>query len=139
MNMVVEPAPTRSLPSERLFRQRVPLALIAGPCALESRDHAFDMGGRAQGDRRQGRHRLVYKTSSTRRTDQRQEQSRHRARGACRSSRTSAQRSAAHPHDVHEAQQCAIVAEVVACCKSGFLCGRTDLLQAAAATGRGST
>src|SRR5271169_88112 len=27
------------------FGNRLPLCLIAGPCALESRDHAFDMAG----------------------------------------------------------------------------------------------
>ena len=28
------------------FGNALPLSLIAGPCALESRDHAFDMAGR---------------------------------------------------------------------------------------------
>src|SRR5215470_3142418 len=44
MNIVVEPAPNPvvAVGSTR-FGHKLPLALIAGPCALESRDHAFEM------------------------------------------------------------------------------------------------
>src|ERR1700693_3964410 len=36
------PNPTAAVGTAR-FANDLPLALIAGPCALESRDHAFDM------------------------------------------------------------------------------------------------
>src|SRR6266851_7231222 len=44
MNIFVEPAPNPivAVGSTR-FGNKLPLALIAGPCALESRDHAFEM------------------------------------------------------------------------------------------------
>src|SRR5258707_9732110 len=41
----------------------LPLALIAGPCQLESRDHAFDMAGRLQELAAAQGIGLVYKTS----------------------------------------------------------------------------
>ncbi len=41
MNIVVEPAPNPVVAvGKARFGNALPLALIAGPCALESRDHA---------------------------------------------------------------------------------------------------
>ena len=39
------------------FANDAPLALIAGPCQLESRDHAFDMAGALKEMARKARHR----------------------------------------------------------------------------------
>ena len=42
--MNVEPAPNSIVAvGAARFGNALPLALIAGPCALESRDHAFEM------------------------------------------------------------------------------------------------
>ncbi len=44
MNIVVEPAPNPTVAvGKTRFGNALPLALIAGPCALESRDHAMEM------------------------------------------------------------------------------------------------
>ena len=44
MNVFVEPAPNSIVVvGNTQFGNKLPLSLIAGPCALESRDHAFEM------------------------------------------------------------------------------------------------
>ena len=44
MNVCCEPAPNPVVAVGGIrFGNKLPLALIAGPCALESRDHAFEM------------------------------------------------------------------------------------------------
>ena len=45
------------------FGNHLPLALIAGPCQMESRDHALEMASAAEGDRERLGIGLVYKTS----------------------------------------------------------------------------
>ena len=45
------------------FDNSGPLVLIAGPCQLESRDHAFDMAGALKSLTEKLGIRLVYKTS----------------------------------------------------------------------------
>ena len=49
--------------SQAKFGNGLPLALIAGPCALESRAHAFEMAAALEGDHRGLGLGLVYKTS----------------------------------------------------------------------------
>ena len=64
MNMVVEPAPNPVVAvGKTRFGNALPLALIAGPCALESRDHAFDMAGALKEIAGRVGIGLVYKTS----------------------------------------------------------------------------
>ena len=121
------------------FGNALPLALIAGPCALESREHALEMAGALKEIAGRLGIGLVYKTSFDK---------------ANRTSATSARGlglEAALPvfaeirvrlgvpvlTDVHEPEQCARVAEVVDVLQiPAFLCRQTDLLVAAAKTGR---
>jgi 2-dehydro-3-deoxyphosphooctonate aldolase (KDO 8-P synthase) len=116
-----------------------PLVLIAGPCQLESRAHALDMAGALKEMAGRLGVGLVYKSSF----DKANRTSAAGARGAGL--------DAALPvfaeirdrlgvpvlTDVHEADQCAIVAPVVDILQiPAFLCRQTDLLIAAARTGR---
>ncbi len=45
------------------FGNHLPLALIAGPCQLESRDHAFDMAGALKEMAEKLKIGLIYKSS----------------------------------------------------------------------------
>jgi len=121
------------------FGNNLPIALIAGPCQLESRDHAMFMAAALAKIGKKLKIGIVYKTSFDK---------------ANRTSAT-AQRGigleAALPifqeirskfglailTDVHESWQCAAVADAVDVLQiPAFLCRQTDLLLAAAATGR---
>src|SRR6476469_9822766 len=86
-NSIVEVGPAR-------FGNRLPLTVIAGPCALESRAHALEMA-------------------------------------------QALKEIAARLTDVHEIEQCARVAPAVDVLQiPAFLCRQTDLLVAAAKTGK---
>ena len=121
------------------FGNDLPLTLIAGPCQMESRDHAFQMAGALKDICEKLGIGLVYKTSFD------------------KANRTSlaAQRGVGLKDalpvfadlrteldlpvltDVHEPGQCAELAEVVDILQiPAFLCRQTDLLIAAAKTGR---
>jgi 2-dehydro-3-deoxyphosphooctonate aldolase (KDO 8-P synthase) len=139
MNKVVEPAanPVVAVGKVR-FGNALPLALIAGPCALESRDHALEMASALKEIAGRLGIGLVYKTSFDKAN-----------RTSARSNRgigldgalpifAEIREKVGVPvlTDVHEAQQCARVAEAVDVLQiPAFLCRQTDLLQAAAATG----
>ena len=121
------------------FGNHLPLTLIAGPCQMESREHAFDVAGRLRevcAGRGIG---LVYKTSFD------------KANRTSLSGKRGVGMAAALPvfadlrqefgipvlTDVHEAGQCAELAEVVDVLQiPAFLSRQTDLLVAAARTGR---
>jgi 2-dehydro-3-deoxyphosphooctonate aldolase (KDO 8-P synthase) len=121
------------------FGNELPLALIAGPCQLESRDHAFDMAGRLKeicGPLGIG---LVYKTSF----DKANRTSLKGRRGVGLDGAlpifADIRRELGLPvlTDVHEPGQCAEVAEAADVLQiPAFLCRQTDLLVAAARTGR---
>ena len=117
----------------------LPLSLIAGPCQLESREHAFEMASALKEIAGKAGIGLVYKTSFD------------------KANRTSAagQRGLGFERalpifadirdrlgvpvltDVHEQAQCAIIAEAVDVLQiPAFLCRQTDLLVAAARTGK---
>jgi len=121
------------------FGNDLPLALIAGPCALESRAHALEMATALKEIAAKVGVGLVYKTSFD------------------KANRTSAQSArgigldAALPvfaeirdklkipvlTDVHQADQCERTAEAVDVLQiPAFLCRQTDLLIAAANAGR---
>ena len=121
------------------FGNDLPLALIAGPCALESRAHALEMATALKEIAAKVGVGLVYKTSFD------------------KANRTSAQSArgigldAALPvfaeirdklkipvlTDVHQADQCERTAEAVDVLQiPAFLCRQTDLLIAAAHAGR---
>jgi 2-dehydro-3-deoxyphosphooctonate aldolase (KDO 8-P synthase) len=116
-----------------------PLTLIAGPCALESRQHALEMSQalvEITGKLGVG---LIYKTSFDKAN--RTAIDSPRGMGLSESLPILAEvremRGCPVLTDVHEPQQCAVVAQAVDVLQiPAFLCRQTDLLVAAAHTGR---
>jgi 2-dehydro-3-deoxyphosphooctonate aldolase (KDO 8-P synthase) len=121
------------------FGNNLPLALIAGPCALESKAHALEMATALKEIAAKAGVGLVYKTSF----DKANRTSSRSARGMGL--------DAALPifaeirdklklpvlTDVHDAAQCAPIAQAVDVLQiPAFLCRQTDLLIAAAKTGK---
>jgi 2-dehydro-3-deoxyphosphooctonate aldolase (KDO 8-P synthase) len=122
-----------------LFGNDRPLALIAGPCAMESRAHAREMAAALKEMAATAGIGLVFKTSYD------------KANRTSAASGRGVGLAAALPifaeiradfglpvlTDVHDASQCASVAEAVDVLQiPAFLCRQTDLLIAAAATGK---
>jgi 2-dehydro-3-deoxyphosphooctonate aldolase (KDO 8-P synthase) len=122
-----------------VFSNAGPLTLIAGPCQLESRQHAFDMAGALKELTAELGIGFVYKTSY--------DKANRTSLGATRG----AGLDAALPvfadlrsmlgipvlTDVHTEEQCAIVGEVVDVLQiPAFLSRQTDMLIAAARTGK---
>jgi 2-dehydro-3-deoxyphosphooctonate aldolase (KDO 8-P synthase) len=121
------------------FGADLPLALIAGPCQLESRAHALEMAGALKEIARKLGFGLVFKTSFDKA---------NRTSGA--GQRGIGLRDALPIFaeiresldlpvltDVHEPDQCALAAQAVDVLQiPAFLCRQTDLLVAAARTGR---
>jgi len=121
------------------FGNALPLALIAGPCALESRAHAFDMAAALKDITARLGIGLVYKTSFDKAN--RTSASSPRGIGLDQALPIFAELreklGLAVLTDVHEPEQCARVAEAVDVLQiPAFLCRQTDLLIAAAKTGR---
>lgn len=115
-----------------------PFTLIAGPCQLETRQHAFDMAGAVQEITTRLGIGFIYKTSFD------------KANRTSRNARRGLGLELAMPifedlrkefgvpvlTDVHEREQCAEVAGSVDVLQiPAFLCRQTDLLEAAAQTG----
>ena len=121
------------------FSNASPLALIAGPCQLESRQHAFDIAGALKEMCASLGIGLVYKTSF----DKANRTSLAGKRGAGLEAAlpifADLRRDLDVPvlTDVHTEEQCAIVGEVVDILQiPAFLSRQTDLLIAAAGTGK---
>jgi 2-dehydro-3-deoxyphosphooctonate aldolase (KDO 8-P synthase) len=121
------------------FGNGLPLAVIAGPCALESRAHAFETAAALKEIAAGLGIGLVYKTSF----DKANRTSALSARGLGLDKALTIfadlRRELSIPvlTDVHEPDQCAPVAEAVDVLQiPAFLCRQTDLLVAAAKTGR---
>ena len=117
----------------------LPLALIAGPCALESRAHALEMAAALKEIAARIGIGLVYKTSF----DKANRTSGKSARGigldAALPIFAEIRDTLKIPvlTDVHDAAQCARVASAVDVLQiPAFLCRQTDLLIAAAKTGK---
>src|ERR1700761_3494850 len=115
------------------------LAIIAGPCQLESRGHAFDMAGALKEICEKMGVGLVYKTSF----DKANRTSATSARGIGLENAlpifSDIREKFGLPvlPDVHERDQCAAVAQAVDVLQiPAFLSRQTDLLVAAAHTGR---
>ena len=132
------PNATVSVGSVR-FGNALPLALIAGPCALESRAHALETASALKEIATRVGIGLVYKTSF----DKANRTSASSARGIGLEQAlpifSEIRESLNIPvlTDVHEAAQCAAVAQAVDVLQiPAFLCRQTDLLIAAAKTGR---
>jgi len=121
------------------FGNDLPLALIAGPCQLESRAHALEMASALKEIAARVGIGLVYKSSF----DKANRTSAKGARGlgldASLPIFAEIRSSLGLPvlTDVHDEGQCARVAEAVDVLQiPAFLCRQTDLLLAAAKTGR---
>jgi len=121
------------------FGNALPLAVIAGPCALESRGHAFDTAAALKEISAKLQVGFVYKTSF----DKANRTSASSARGLGLDKALAIFADLRNElgipvlTDVHEPDQCAPVAEVVDILQiPAFLCRQTDLLVAAARTGR---
>jgi 2-dehydro-3-deoxyphosphooctonate aldolase (KDO 8-P synthase) len=121
------------------FGNDLPLTLIAGPCQLESRQHAFDMAGRLKEIAAGMGLGFVYKTSF----DKANRTSLGGKRGAGIDAALAVfadlrrDLGVAILTDVHEREQCAVVAPVVDILQiPAFLSRQTDLLVAAARTGK---
>jgi 2-dehydro-3-deoxyphosphooctonate aldolase (KDO 8-P synthase) len=116
-----------------------PLALIAGPCALESRQHALEMSQALKEITGKLDIGLIYKTSFDKAN--RTAIGSPRGLGLSESlpilAEVSESRGIPVLTDVHEPGQCAVVAQAVDVLQiPAFLCRQTDLLVAAARTGR---
>ena len=116
-----------------------PLAVFAGPCAMESRDHALEMGAALKEIAGRIGIGLIFKTSF----DKANRTSLSSARGLGLDKALGVFAEIGERlglpivTDVHSPEQCAAVAEVVDVLQiPAFLCRQTDLLIAAAKTGR---
>jgi 2-dehydro-3-deoxyphosphooctonate aldolase (KDO 8-P synthase) len=121
------------------FGNGLPLALIAGPCAMESRAHALEMAAGLKEIAERLGIGLVYKSSF----DKANRTSSASARGIGLKEALPVFAEVKERYglpvttDVHEIGHCGIAAEVVDILQiPAFLCRQTDLLVAAAATGR---
>ena len=116
-----------------------PFTLIAGPCAMESRQHALEMSAAlCEMTARLGLD-FIYKTSF----DKANRTSNRSPRGVGLSDALPVFAEVKETHgcpvltDVHEPEQCAAAAEVVDVLQiPAFLCRQTDLLTAAGQTGK---
>ena len=117
----------------------LPLTIFAGPCAMESRDHALMTAERLKGIAERVGLNFVYKSSY----DKANRTSIHSARGIGLEKAMDIfkeiQSEIGLPvlTDVHTAEQTKIVGEIVDILQiPAFLCRQTDLLVAAAKTGK---
>jgi len=121
------------------FGQALPLSIIAGPCQLESRAHALEVAGALKEIATRLGIGLVFKTSF----DKANRTSASAARGVGLDDAlpvfAEIRETLGLPvlTDVHEIEQCARAAQAVDVLQiPAFLCRQTDLLLAAAATGK---
>lgn len=121
------------------FSNELPFVLIAGPCQLESLDHTLDLAGKIVEITTKLNIPYVFKASF----DKANRTSIASVRGVGLQKAleifTEVKKQFACPiiTDVHEPDQCAIVAEVVDMLQiPAFLCRQTDLVVAAAKTGK---
>jgi len=121
-----------------LIGQHRPLTLIAGPCAIESRAHALMMAERLAVLTGDLGIPFVFKSSfdKANRTSAESARGVGLAEGVAILGEVKERFGCPILTDIHDAGQCAPVAEVVDILQiPAFLCRQTDLLQAAAATG----
>jgi 2-dehydro-3-deoxyphosphooctonate aldolase (KDO 8-P synthase) len=117
----------------------LPFTLFAGPCAMESREHALEMASALKEMTERLGIGFIYKSSF----DKANRTSIHSARGIGMKQAlpifAEIRESLGVPvlTDIHEREQCAPVGEVVDVLQiPAFLCRQTDLLVAAAKTGK---
>jgi 2-dehydro-3-deoxyphosphooctonate aldolase (KDO 8-P synthase) len=136
--MTITPNPIVRIASVEIGNA-LPLVLIAGPCQLESREHAFEMASALKEIVGRAGVGVVYKTSFDKAN--RTSAAGKRGLGFERALPIFAEirESLGIPvlTDVHEQSQCAPVSEAVDVLQiPAFLCRQTDLLIAAARTGK---
>ena len=117
----------------------LPLAIIAGPCQIESRAHAVDIAGKLVEITKELGINYIFKASF----DKANRTSIHSPRGVGleEGMRTFEEIKKLYNcpivTDIHECAQCAVVAEYVDMLQiPAFLCRQTDLVVAAAKTGK---
>ena len=116
-----------------------PFALIAGPCVIESRDHCLRHASALQRICAEANVPFVFKSSfdKANRTSGSAFRGLGLDEGLAILATVKQELGVPVLTDVHEAAHCAPCAEVVDCLQiPAFLCRQTDLLLAAAATGR---
>ena len=117
----------------------LPLVIIAGPCVMESRSHALECAHALAEIAREHDVGLIYKSSFDKANRTSLEGARGIGLDAALPIFAEVREQVGLPTitDVHDAEQCARVAEVVDVLQiPAFLCRQTDLLVAAAKTGR---
>ena len=117
----------------------LPLAIIAGPCVMESRQHALETAQALAEMARDLDVGLIYKSSFDKANRTSLEGARGIGMDAALPIFAEIREQIGLPTitDVHDAEQCALVAEVVDVLQiPAFLCRQTDLLVAAAKTGK---
>jgi len=122
-----------------IFGGSRPFALIAGPCVIESRDHCLRHADAIARICRETDVPLVFKCSfdKANRTSGKAFRGPGMDEGLAILATVKRELGLPVLTDVHERDQCAPAAEVVDCLQiPAFLCRQTDLLLAAAATGR---
>ena len=121
-----------------VFGNDLPFVLIAGPCAIESMDHAMEMAGALSELTKRLGIGFVYKSSFDKANRTSHTSDRGIGLDAALPILAEVRNRFGWPvlTDVHEPDQCAVVAEAVDVLQiPAFLSRQTDLLVAAAATG----
>lgn len=121
------------------FGNDLPLSIIAGPCQMESRDHAIEVAGRLAEIAKEKGVGLVYKTSydKANRTSLKGQRGMGLEKSLAVFEEVRQTFGLPTLTDVHEIEHCAAVAPVIDILQiPAFLCRQTDLLIAAAKTGR---
>lgn len=119
------------------FSNNAPFSLIAGPCQMESKDHAFDMAGALKEICQKLGISLVYKSSfdKANRTSLSGKRGLGLEKALTVFSDLKSEFGIPLLTDIHEKDQCAEVASIVDILQiPAFLCRQTDLLIAAAKT-----
>jgi 2-dehydro-3-deoxyphosphooctonate aldolase (KDO 8-P synthase) len=132
MNNIITVGTTR-------FGNHLPFSLIAGPCQMESRDHALMMATALKEMCARLNIGLVYKSSfdKANRTSLKGTRGLGLEKSLAVFSEIKSQLGLPVLTDVHEIDQCAVLAPVIDVLQiPAFLCRQTDLLVAAAKTGR---
>ncbi|MFA5121369.1 3-deoxy-8-phosphooctulonate synthase [Zavarzinia sp.] len=117
----------------------LPFAVIAGPCAMEGREHALEMASALKEICDRVGVGLIFKSSFDKANRTSIKSNRGVGLSAALPIFAEVKETVGVPviTDVHDAQQCAPVAEVVDVLQiPAYLCRQTDLLVAAAVTGR---
>jgi 2-dehydro-3-deoxyphosphooctonate aldolase (KDO 8-P synthase) len=140
MNEAIKAAPRAVVAAQSAkFGNALPLALIAGPCVLESRAHALETARALKEIAARLKIGLVYKSSFDKANRTSAASSRGLGLDRVLPIFAEIRDGLGLPvtSDVHEAEQCAAVAEAVDMLQiPAFLCRQTDLLVSAARTGK---